>query len=82
DFTYLDKKEVLGNLEKIKNLAEIAGQRGQKLSQMAISWLLNRPHVSSVLIGASSTNQLKENVGALEQLQFTDEELNLIDKNS
>ena len=82
DLTYLDKEEVNKNLEKIKNLAKIASQRGQKLSQMAIAWLLNRPNVASVLIGASSTNQLKENIAALDQLQFTDEELKLIDKNS
>ncbi len=82
DLTYLDKEEVNKNLEKIKNLAEIASQRDQKLSQMAIAWLLNRPNVTSVLIGASSTNQLKENIAALDQLQFTDEELKLIDKNS
>jgi L-glyceraldehyde 3-phosphate reductase len=82
DLTYLDKEEVNKNLEKIKNLAEIAAQRGQKLSQMAIAWLLNRPNVASVLIGASSANQLKENIAALDQLNFTDEELKLIDKNS
>ncbi len=82
DFTYLDKEAVNKNLEKIKNLAEIASQRGQKLSQMAIAWLLNRPNVASVLIGASSANQLKENIAALDQLQFSEEELKLIDKNS
>lgn len=82
DLTYLDKAEVNKNLEKIKNLADIASQRGQKLSQMAIAWLLNRPNVASVLIGASSTNQLKENLAALDQLQFSAEELKLIDKNS
>ncbi len=82
DFTYLDTTDVEQNLTKIKNLAKIADKRGQKLSQMAIAWLLGRPSVSSVLIGASSTNQLKENVGALEQLQFTQEELDLIDANS
>ena len=82
DLTYLDKEAVNKNLEKIKNLADIASQRGQKLSQMAIAWLLNRPNVVSVLIGASSANQLKENFGALDQLQFSDEELKLIDKNS
>jgi L-glyceraldehyde 3-phosphate reductase len=82
DLTYLDKEAVNKNLEKIKNLADIASQRGQKLSQMAIAWLLNRPNVASVLIGASSANQLKENFAALDQLQFSDEELKLIDKNS
>lgn len=82
DLTYLDKATVNKNLEKIKNLADIATQRGQKLSQMAIAWLLNRPNVASVLIGASSANQLKENFAALDQLQFTAEELKLIDKNS
>ena len=48
---------------------------------MAIAWLLNRPNVASVLIGASSANQLKENFAALDQLQFSAEELKLIDKN-
>jgi L-glyceraldehyde 3-phosphate reductase len=82
NLTYLDKATVNKNLDKIKNLADIASQRGQKLSQMAIAWLLNRPNVASVLIGASSTSQLKENIEALDQLQFSDEELKLIDKNS
>ena len=82
DLTYLDKATVNKNLEKIKNLADIASQRGQKLSQMAIAWLLNRPNVTSVLIGASSANQLKENFAALDHLQFSAEELKSIDKNS
>jgi len=82
DLTYLDKETVNKNLEKIKNLANIASQRGQKLSQMAIAWLLNRPNVASILIGASSANQVKENFTALNQLQFSAEELQLIDKNS
>ncbi|WP_411030544.1 L-glyceraldehyde 3-phosphate reductase [Spongiimicrobium sp. 3-5] len=81
DFTYLEREQVENNLVKIKNLAKIAEQRGQKLSQMAIAWLLNRPAVASVLIGASSVKQLKENVGALEQLHFSEEELKLIDAN-
>ena len=79
NFTYLDKEQVNSNLEKIKALANIAEQRGQKLSQMAIAWLLSQPNVTSVLIGASSPKQLEENVTALDNLQFTDEELKLID---
>ena len=45
---------------------------------MAIAWVLRQPQVTSVLIGASSPNQLKENVKALNNLKFTDEELRLI----
>ncbi len=82
NFTYLEREQVENNLSKIKNLAKIANERGQTLSQMAIAWLLNRKAVASVLIGASSVQQLKENMGALNQLAFTDEELKLIDKNS
>lgn len=80
NFTYLDKDQVKSNLNKIQQLAEIANTRGQKLSQMAIAWLLNRPQITSVLIGASSTKQLKENIVALDNLQFTTDELELIDK--
>lgn len=82
NFTYLDKKQVEANLEKIKNLAELADKRGQKLSQMAIAWLLNRPAVSSVLVGASSSGQLRENVKALDNLDFSKEEMDIIHANS
>lgn len=80
DLSYLNKESVLQQVEKVKKLNEIAVQRGQKLSQMALAWLLNRPQVASVLIGASSSNQLKENVKALDNLSFTSEELILIDQ--
>lgn len=79
DQTYLDTIAVTNNIEKIKDLNEIAQNRGQKLSQMAIAWILRQPQVASVLIGASSTNQLKENIKALNQLDFSSEELQLID---
>lgn len=82
NFTYLDEENVKAYSEKIKLLAELAKQRGQTLSQMAIAWLLNRPAVASVLIGASSPEQLLENARALEQLKFTDEEIKLIDQYS
>ncbi|KQC28964.1 L-glyceraldehyde 3-phosphate reductase [Flagellimonas eckloniae] len=81
NLTYLEKEQVEANLKRIQSLAKIADARGQKLSQMAIAWLLSRPAVASVLIGASSADQLRENVGALEQLHFSDEELKLIDSN-
>lgn len=78
-FTYLEEEHIKAYADKVKPLAELAKQRGQTLSQMAIAWLLNRPAVASVLIGASSPEQLLENAKALEQLKFTDEEMKLID---
>ena len=80
DLTYLDTETVSSNIEKIQHLNAIAKARGQKLSQMAISWILRQPQAASVLVGASSANQLKENVKALDNLSFSDEELKLIDK--
>ena len=80
DLTYLNKETVTTNIEKIQKLNTIANERGQKLSQMAISWILRQPQVASVLVGASSSNQLKENVKALDNSGFSDEELKLIDK--
>jgi len=79
NLTYLDTETVSSNLEKIKKLNAIASERGQKLSQMAIAWILRQPQVASVLVGVSSSNQLKENVKALDCLDFSDEELKLID---
>ncbi len=79
-FGYLNEETVTNNIEKVQRLAVIANGRGQKLSQMAIAWILRQPQVASVLIGASSANQLKENIKALDNLQFTDEELKLIDE--
>jgi L-glyceraldehyde 3-phosphate reductase len=67
-------------LQKVGRLNEIAKKRGQTLPQMAIAWILRRPEITSVLIGASEVSQVQENVKALEKLQFSDEELNAIDK--
>ncbi|MGJ8735563.1 L-glyceraldehyde 3-phosphate reductase [Zobellia laminariae] len=82
NLTYLDREQVENNLHKIKNLATLADKRGQKLSQMAIAWLLNRPAITSVLVGASSANQLKENVKALDNLAFSEEEMQIIKANA
>ncbi|UKM64054.1 L-glyceraldehyde 3-phosphate reductase [Flavobacteriaceae bacterium GSB9] len=79
NLSYLEKETVTNNINKIKKLNALAKERGQKLSQMAIAWILRQPQVASVLIGASSSNQLKDNVKALDNLSFTDEELKLID---
>jgi L-glyceraldehyde 3-phosphate reductase len=80
DSVFLNKQKVDSTLEKVKLLNAIAQERGQKLSQMAIAWILRQPQVSSVLVGASSSKQLKENIKALDNLNFADEELNLINK--
>jgi L-glyceraldehyde 3-phosphate reductase len=63
------------NLPRIRKLNEIASQRGQSLAQMAIAWVLRKPQVTSALIGASSVKQLEDNLAALNNLQFADEEL-------
>lgn len=68
--------------EKIRvaeQLNEVAKKRGQSLAQMALAWVLRRDEVTSVLIGASSTEQLSANIQALKRLDFTGEELDLID---
>jgi L-glyceraldehyde 3-phosphate reductase len=79
DMTYLEKSQVEAHLPKIRALNEIAQQRGQKLSQMALSWLLKDDRVTSVLIGASSTRQLMENIESLDRLEFDENEIKAID---
>jgi len=68
------------NLARVRGLAEIAHERGQKMAQLAIAWALRNPVVTSVLLGASSVEQLDENLDALNNLEFTDEELKRIDQ--
>ncbi|MCG8311503.1 MAG: L-glyceraldehyde 3-phosphate reductase [Cytophagales bacterium] len=80
DMTYLEKHQVESKLSKIKQLHEIALQRDQKLSQMALSWLLKDDRITSVLIGASSSKQLKENLEALDKLEFDEDEIRRIDE--
>ncbi|WP_456694966.1 aldo/keto reductase [Aeromicrobium sp. P5_D10] len=68
------------NIERLKGLADIAQQRGQSLAQLAISWILRPGGVTSALIGASSTEQLDENLAAAAKTDFTDDELAAIDR--
>jgi L-glyceraldehyde 3-phosphate reductase len=67
-------------LEKIRALNEIAGRRGQSLAQMAVAWVLRDERVTSALVGASSVAQLEANIAALENLDFSPDELVEIDK--
>lgn len=79
--TYLHKEDITREKqEKVKALNEIAQKRGQSLAQMALVWLLRDQRVTSVLIGASSVAQLKENLQALDGLSFTEDELQSIEK--
>ena len=79
--TSLDKKLITKrNIQIIQELNMIAKNRGQSLSQMAIAWVLHNKIITSALIGVRNTKQLLENVHALENLNFSKEELKLIDK--
>ncbi|NEA95816.1 L-glyceraldehyde 3-phosphate reductase [Actinospica acidiphila] len=66
-------------LRRLRALNDIAARRGQTLAQMALAWALRDPRVTSLVIGASRTEQLEQNVAALENLDFTAEELAEID---
>jgi len=67
-------------LGKTRALNDIAGRRGQTLAQMALAWVLRDDRVTSALVGASSVEQLEQNVGALARLDFSADELAEIDR--
>lgn len=67
-------------LKQIKALNEIAERRGQTLAEMALAWILKDGYVTSVLIGASRSSQILDNIKAIENTSFTDEELKEIDR--
>ncbi len=71
--------EALGH---VRALDELARDRGQSLAQMALAWALRRSEVSSVLVGASSAEQMRQNVGALAALRFSADELAVIDEHA
>jgi len=68
------------NLARVRALNEIAKTRGQTLAQMAIAWTLRDPRVTTALIGASRWPQIEDSLGALDNLEFTAEELAEIDR--
>lgn len=69
-------------LTHVRALDRLARERGQSLAQMALAWALRDPRMTTVLVGASSVGQLEQNVGALENLAFTDDELASIDQHA
>ncbi|MEV7907830.1 L-glyceraldehyde 3-phosphate reductase [Streptomyces anulatus] len=69
-------------MRHVRTLNGIAAARGQSLAQMALAWALRDRRVTSVLVGASSVRQLEDNLGAVENLSFTAEELEAIDRDA
>lgn len=66
--------------EKLHQLNDLAKQRGQSLAQMALAWVLKDDLVTSVIVGASSVNQLADNIKAIENTHFSDEEIAFINE--
>jgi L-glyceraldehyde 3-phosphate reductase len=78
--SFLSKDQVTEEVvNRMKKLNEVAVERGQNLAQMALAWVLRGGKVTSALIGASRVSQIEENVAALNNLTFSEEELNRID---
>ena len=77
---FLQRDDVSENkINKVKALDIMAKERGQSLAQMAIAWVLRKPVITSALIGASKVKQIEEIVAALDNLQFSEDELKKID---
>ncbi|MFC4402361.1 L-glyceraldehyde 3-phosphate reductase [Gracilibacillus xinjiangensis] len=78
---FLNEKDISSNvLQKVKSLNDLAESRGQSLAQMALVWVLQQKSVVSALIGASRASQIEENVRALHQIDFTEEEKKVINE--
>lgn len=75
----LEKQLTPEKLERLRGLNTLAKERGQTLAQLALAWILRLPSITSALIGASSVQQVEENVAALDNLEFSPEELQQID---
>lgn len=80
DNTFLQSSDITPEkIEKVKQLNEIARKRGQKMAQLALSWVLRDDRVTSVIIGASKISQIEDAVGIVGNTHFTDEEINAIE---
>jgi L-glyceraldehyde 3-phosphate reductase len=78
---FLQKEQITSKvIDKVKALNTIAERRGQSLAQMAIAWLLKDERITSVLVGASSVNQLDQNINSVSNLHFESSELKEIQK--
>jgi L-glyceraldehyde 3-phosphate reductase len=73
---FLKKSQITPELvERLKKLNDIAQQRGQSLAQMALAWCFHLQQVNSVIVGTSSVQQLQDNIDALKNTHFSDDEL-------
>ncbi|MFS0878451.1 L-glyceraldehyde 3-phosphate reductase [Metabacillus niabensis] len=79
--TYLSEERITFDvIRRVKQLNELAVERGQNLAQMALAWVLREGRITSALIGASKVSQIEDNVAALNNLDFTSEELAKIEQ--
>lgn len=79
--SYLQSSDITQEkIAKVKSLNEIAESRGQKMAQLALAWVLRDKRVTSVIIGASKVSQIEDAVGILDNMEFTTEELQLIEE--
>jgi L-glyceraldehyde 3-phosphate reductase len=76
---WLTERHVAASLDKVRKLDAVARRRGSSLAQMAITWVLRTPQVTSTLIGASSVKQLENNLAALDQPALSSDELREIE---
>ena len=81
DGRFLKEKDITpGKIAQINALNDIAQARGQTLAEMALAWLLSHDEITTVLIGASKTSQILDNIKAVQNTSFTAEELEAIDR--
>lgn len=76
---FLHPQQVEATIKTVQQLNDVAQSRQQTLAEMALAWNLREPEIASVIIGASRPEQLVDNVKALDNLTFSDEELAKID---
>ena len=81
DGRFLKEEQISGEkIDKLKKMNEIAAKRGQTLAEMALAWCLKDDSITSVIIGASKTSQILDNIKAIENTEFTVDELKAIDE--
>jgi L-glyceraldehyde 3-phosphate reductase len=78
---FLQREEITQEvIDKIVKLNNLAGNRGQTLAEMSLAWLLNKKEVTSVIVGASSVQQLQDNINTTHKIDFSEEELRQIEE--